>query len=85
MSHFTAKSPMFSHMTATMNGLSTIRAFSRQDLLIEEFDGLQDNHSAAWYLFISSSRCFGFWLDICCIVFIATGLFFLLGFNKRKF
>ncbi|XP_018570688.1 probable multidrug resistance-associated protein lethal(2)03659 [Anoplophora glabripennis] len=79
------KSPMFSHMTATMSGLSTIRAFSRQELLIEEFDDLQDIHSAAWFLFISSSRCFGFWLDMCCIAFITTGLFFLLGFNQEMY
>ncbi|KAJ8923964.1 hypothetical protein NQ315_006740 [Exocentrus adspersus] len=76
------KSPMFSHMTATMNGLSTIRAFSKQDLLTDEFDNLQDIHSASWFLFIASSRCFGFWLDNCCILFIAAGLFSLLTFKK---
>ncbi|KAJ8941680.1 hypothetical protein NQ314_010326 [Rhamnusium bicolor] len=78
-----AKSPMFSHMTATMHGLSTIRAFSAQDMLIQEFDDFQDNHSAAWFLFIASSRCFGFWLDILCISFITIAIYTLLVFNKQ--
>lgn len=76
---------MFTHMTATMNGLSTIRAFSAQDMLIEEFDNIQDHHSSAWFLFIASSRCFGYWLDIICITFIGVAVFILLTFNASKY
>jgi ATP-binding cassette subfamily C (CFTR/MRP) protein 4 len=76
------RSPIFSHMTASMHGLSTIRAFSAQKILIKEFDDYQDNHSAAWFLFIASNRCFGFWLDMICIVFFAVAIFVLMYFNK---
>jgi ATP-binding cassette subfamily C (CFTR/MRP) protein 4 len=69
-------------MTASMHGLSTIRAFSAQKILIKEFDDYQDNHSAAWFLFIASNRCFGFWLDMICIVFFAVAIFVLMYFNK---
>lgn len=31
----------------------------------------QDLHSSAWYLFIASSRAFGFWLDLVCFIYIA--------------
>ncbi|KAF6207171.1 hypothetical protein GE061_018410, partial [Apolygus lucorum] len=37
----------------------------------QEFDNHQDLHSSAWYLFIASSRAFGFWLDIVCFIYIA--------------
>lgn len=80
-----AKSPMFSHMVATVNGLSTIRAFSAQDMFIEEFDTIQDVHSSAWFLYIASSRCFGYWLDMICILFIGLAVFILLGFNNGRY
>lgn len=76
---------MFSHMVATVNGLSTIRAFSAQDMFIEEFDAIQDNHSCAWFLYIASSRCFGYWLDMICIIFIGFVVFILLFFNDGKY
>jgi len=42
---------------------------------------LQDLHSGAWYLFIASSRAFGFWLDVVCLIYITvvTISFFLIG------
>lgn len=36
--YFLARSPVYTHISATLNGLSTIRAFSAQKILIEEFD-----------------------------------------------
>lgn len=76
-----ARSPIYSHLGASLNGLSTIRAFGAQDILVKEFDNLQDLHSSAFYLFISTSRAFGFWLDVWCVVYIAivTLSFFLMG------
>lgn len=65
-----ARSPIYSHLGASLNGLSTIRAFGAQEILVKEFDNLQDLHSSAFYLFISTSRAFGFWLDVWCVVYI---------------
>lgn len=67
----TARSPIYSHLGASLLGLATIRSFGAQKTLISEFDKLQDLHSSAFYLFISSSRAFGFWLDMFCVVYIA--------------
>ncbi|XP_060810337.1 ATP-binding cassette sub-family C member 4 [Amyelois transitella] len=64
------RSPVFSHLNATLQGITTIRAFGAQEALIREFDNHQDLHSSAWYLFIASSRAFGFWLDLVCVVYI---------------
>lgn len=65
-----ARSPVFGHLNATVLGLATIRSFGAETLLIEEFDRHQDLHSAAWYLFISCSRAFGYFLDVICLLFI---------------
>ncbi|CAG9107278.1 unnamed protein product [Plutella xylostella] len=64
------RSPVFSHLNATVLGVATIRSFGTEQLLTQEFDRHQDLHSAAWYLFITSSRAFGYFLDVICLLFI---------------
>lgn len=66
-----AKSPVYTHLSATLHGLSTIRAYKAEKILEIEFDNHQDTHTACWFLFISSNTAFGFILDIMCFVFIA--------------
>jgi ATP-binding cassette subfamily C (CFTR/MRP) protein 4 len=58
-------------LAATLNGLSTIRAFNAEDILALEFDKHQDLNSSAFYLFISTARAFGFWLDFVMVIYIA--------------
>ncbi|XP_017117181.1 probable multidrug resistance-associated protein lethal(2)03659 [Drosophila elegans] len=65
------RSPVYSHFAASLTGLSTIRAFGAQSILEAEFDGYQDMHSSAAYMFISTSRAFGYWMDIFCMLYIA--------------
>ncbi|XP_051154775.1 ATP-binding cassette sub-family C member 4-like [Leptopilina boulardi] len=65
------RSPVFSHLSATLNGLTTIRAFRAQQLLTKEFDNHQDVHSASWYLFFSCSRAFGYYLELICNMYVA--------------
>lgn len=64
------RSPVFAHLSATLQGLPTIRAFRAETILTKEFDNHQDLHSSAWYVFIASSRAFGFWLDVFCVLYI---------------
>ncbi|KAE9539572.1 hypothetical protein AGLY_004824 [Aphis glycines] len=77
------RSPVFAHLNASLQGLTTIRAFEAEQILSKEFDNHQDLHSSAWYLFISSSRAFGFWLDMVCLVYISvvTFSFLIMGSN----
>ncbi|XP_063908432.1 probable multidrug resistance-associated protein lethal(2)03659 isoform X2 [Zophobas morio] len=77
------RSPILGHAATSIQGLSTIRSFSAQEVLIREFDDYQDRHSSAWYLFIAANRCFGFWVDFICITFFAVGVFVLMYFNKN--
>lgn len=76
-----ARSPIYSHLGASLNGLSTIRAFEAQTILVREFDSLQDLNSSAFYMFMTTSRAFGFWLDVFSVIYIAivTLSFFLMA------
>ncbi|XP_012274748.1 probable multidrug resistance-associated protein lethal(2)03659 [Orussus abietinus] len=65
------RSPVFAHLNATLQGMTTIRAFDAGKTLTKEFDHHQDLHSSSWYIFIASSRAFGFWLDVICVIYIA--------------
>ncbi|CAG9575865.1 unnamed protein product [Danaus chrysippus] len=79
------RSPVFSHLNASLQGITTIRAFGAQEALIREFDNHQDLHSSAWYLFIASSRAFGFWLDLVCVIYIAVVTLSFLVFGQEEY
>uniref|UniRef100_A0A0K8VHX2 Putative multidrug resistance-associated protein lethal(2)03659 n=1 Tax=Bactrocera latifrons TaxID=174628 RepID=A0A0K8VHX2_BACLA len=65
------RSPIYSHLGASLSGLSTIRAFGAQKTLINEFDNYQDMHSSGYYMSLTTARAFGYWLDCFCVVYIA--------------
>ncbi|CAH1736130.1 unnamed protein product [Aphis gossypii] len=65
-----SRSPILGYMNASLQGLSTIRAFEAEEVLSREFDNHQDLHSSAWYIFISSTEALGFALDIICLIYI---------------
>lgn len=66
------RSPVFSHLATSLNGLATIRAFKCQDRFMAMFDVHQNNHTSAWFHFLTCSRWFGVTLDWLCVVYIAT-------------
>ncbi|KAL7292206.1 hypothetical protein TKK_0014159 [Trichogramma kaykai] len=79
------RSPVFTHLNATLNGLSTIRAYGVQDILKKEFDQFQDVHTSSWFMFIASSSAFGFSIDIFYFIFTALVTFsFLLVQNDSS-
>ncbi|XP_026820568.1 probable multidrug resistance-associated protein lethal(2)03659 isoform X1 [Rhopalosiphum maidis] len=79
------RSPVFTHLNATIQGLTTIRAFEAETILSKEFDNHQDLHSSAWYLFITSSRAFAFWLDLICFIYTSIVTFSFLVISNTTF
>ncbi|XP_054655590.1 ATP-binding cassette sub-family C member 4-like isoform X3 [Dunckerocampus dactyliophorus] len=67
----TARSPVLSHLSCSLQGLWSIRAFGAEERLTKAFDSHQDRHSEAWFLFLMTSRWFALRLDSICSVFIA--------------
>uniref|UniRef100_A0A6P7HIL0 Probable multidrug resistance-associated protein lethal(2)03659 n=1 Tax=Diabrotica virgifera virgifera TaxID=50390 RepID=A0A6P7HIL0_DIAVI len=76
------RSPVFTHLRATIEGLTTIRAFGAQSTLMDEFDHHQDYQSGAWYMFLVSGAAFGFYLECFYSVFFAAMTFSLLLFGE---
>lgn len=64
------RSQVFSHLSTTLSGLSTIRSFKVTQQFIERFDVAQDEHSVAWFTFFSAGQWLGLTLDLICLVFI---------------
>uniref|UniRef100_A0A8D3CRR3 Multidrug resistance-associated protein 4 n=1 Tax=Scophthalmus maximus TaxID=52904 RepID=A0A8D3CRR3_SCOMX len=71
----TTRSPVFSHLSSSLQGLSTIRAFKVQQRFQQMFDKYQDLHSEAWFLFLTTSRWFAVRLDGICSVFVTITAF----------
>ncbi|KAF5297469.1 hypothetical protein FQR65_LT10005 [Abscondita terminalis] len=71
---------IFSHITATYNGLSVIRISSVDHLLLKEFSSHQDLHTSSLYLSLAAAYAMNMWVEIIQNVFmgcITFGLIFL--------
>uniref|UniRef100_A0A8C5AQH9 Cystic fibrosis transmembrane conductance regulator n=1 Tax=Gadus morhua TaxID=8049 RepID=A0A8C5AQH9_GADMO len=75
----TTRSPVFSHLSSSLHGLWTIRAFRAEQRFQNVFDAHQDLHSVTWYLFLTSSRWFALRLDLLCAVFVIILIYAYLG------
>ncbi|CAL8406691.1 unnamed protein product, partial [Arctogadus glacialis] len=66
----TTRSPVFSHLSSSLQGLWTIRAFRAEQRFQDIFDAHQDLHSETWYLLLCTTRWFAMRLDLLCAVFV---------------
>ncbi|KYN01924.1 hypothetical protein ALC62_07226 [Cyphomyrmex costatus] len=66
----TTRSPIFDLLGASLQGLTTIRAFGAEEILISDLCVHQDVHTSACFLFLSTSRAFGFYIDVICQLYI---------------
>lgn len=77
------RAPVFSHVSSSLYGLPTIRAFKAQELIVQEFDSLQDQHTGTWFIFGATSESLGFYLDIISTIFLAFVTFQFLVFGDE--
>ena len=61
------RSPVFSHLTATVQGLPVLRAFNKTDYFRKTFDGYIDKNSLPLFMFFLAGRWFSVRLDALCI------------------
>ncbi|CAG5018010.1 unnamed protein product [Parnassius apollo] len=67
-----SRSPVFSHVSASMAGLTTVRASNAEEMLRKQFDDKQDVHTAAWYLTLTANTAFSIWLSLISAVYVIT-------------
>ncbi|VVC26205.1 Hypothetical protein CINCED_3A020489 [Cinara cedri] len=79
------RSPVYAYLNASLQGITTIRAFEAEPTLSQEFDNHQDSHSTAWFLYISSTRAYGFWLDLVCLIYIGVVTFSFIVISDGTF
>ncbi|CAH1286470.1 unnamed protein product [Diabrotica balteata] len=79
------RSPIYTHLTASLQGLTTIRAFKAEEILKTEFDRYQNHHSAAFFMYLGANRTFGFWLDFICVIYIALVILSLIFVESETF
>ena len=72
---FTTRSPLYSHVLATIQGLKTIRAYNEQTKFMDRLHYYSDEHSRAWYTKLSAAQWFGIRLDMIGAVFVTLVMF----------
>ena len=51
-----ARSPIYSHLSTTLQGLPVIRSYSMQSVTMDQFHSAQNHHTQAWYLYLVATR-----------------------------
>ena len=73
--YVSARSPLYTHISATLNGITTIRAFGLKDKILGEFFTCLDYQVEAYLTYLLCSRWFGFRLDCLALVFQSFAFF----------
>uniref|UniRef100_A0AAY4E1V3 Multidrug resistance-associated protein 4 n=1 Tax=Denticeps clupeoides TaxID=299321 RepID=A0AAY4E1V3_9TELE len=76
----TTRSPVFSHLSSSLQGLWTIRSCKAEERFQKTFDEHQDLHSEACFLFLTTSRWFAVRLDGICAIFVTITAFVCISF-----
>jgi ATP-binding cassette subfamily C (CFTR/MRP) protein 4 len=61
----TARSPLYAHLSMTIDGLAIVRTFpGAASRFLTHFGHLHDEHTRSWFTFILTARWLGFRLDL---------------------
>ncbi|KAL3283463.1 hypothetical protein HHI36_006607 [Cryptolaemus montrouzieri] len=73
---------MLTHVNATVQGISTIRALSGEDFVTKEFENQQSIYNSNWLFYGSSSIALSFFVDLTCFLFLSFTTIFLILYGK---
>lgn len=76
------RSPVYSAVPSTLEGLSTIRAFEASETFKKKFLFLQDENTRMYFQFLSCSRWLGFRLDAWCSIFVIAVAFCVIALRN---
>ncbi|XP_046746876.1 ATP-binding cassette sub-family C member 4-like isoform X2 [Diprion similis] len=81
------KSPVFSQVSSTLDGLTTIRSHGMRvaKMMQMEYDQRQDDHTSAYHLTIATSVAFACSIDLITCLFTASVCFSLVLLNNGSF
>lgn len=80
----TLKSPIIQHLSSSLSGLVTIRAFNAQSRYRHTYDVLQNDHMSAYFTFFCSARWFVGTVETIQVLFIA-GVAFTMATEAEHF
>ena len=72
---YTARSPLYSHISSTIQGLSTVRVYREEERFLNNLHYYQNEHTKGWYTKIATIRWFGMRLDLFGAVFLTFVVF----------
>jgi len=79
-----ARSPVFSLISDTVAGLTTLRAHQRQESHQKMFDERQDVNSSACYLFLAAGRWFSVGLNFALTIYLASVIFICISLHGSE-
>jgi ABC-type multidrug transport system fused ATPase/permease subunit len=77
------RSPVYADFSATLDGLSTLRAYQLQGRFVASFRQSLTDNARAWYSFLMTSRWLGFRLDMISSLILIVLLFFSCGLKGQ--
>ncbi|XP_064381893.1 ATP-binding cassette sub-family C member 4-like isoform X2 [Halichondria panicea] len=78
-----ARSPLYSHISSTLQGLLTIKTFKKEDLAMRSFHSYQNSHTQGYYLYHVLTRWLGLRADIVSTAFLALFAFSAVGLSRE--
>ena len=76
-----SRSPVYSNIPATLEGLATLRSFGHEDISMETFYKLQNDNTRVYLYWFATSRWLGLRLDMVAIIFLTTIIVVVLLLN----
>ena len=76
------RSPVYSQFSATIEGLSTIRAYGVGDVFLKNFMNIQNENTRVFFCFISTSRWLGQRIDLLSACFLIVVAFLSVGLGS---